>query len=174
MLCLPTIIGPCYCLGQVKTKFRVGNFISESLTGCAWVFQNLNNIPFKKTSKWYQRNEWGRLYRRLVLFLLHSESSPSSNWYWSETRWSWGEFRNLFLKTSISASKNEFKFGDSKPKTVKTFLGGFLAFILCVKYCDGKLPGAITFINVIWYDQCTDPAWPWMTSNDCKCPELAP
>ena len=25
ILWLPTICGPCYCLGQAKTKFRVGN-----------------------------------------------------------------------------------------------------------------------------------------------------
>ena len=31
------------------------------------------------------------------------------------------------------------------PKAVTTFLGGCLSYMLCVRFCDGKLPGTITF-----------------------------
>ena len=39
--------------------------------------------------------------------------------------------------------------GEDLPKAVTTFLGGCLSYMLCIRYCDGKLPGTITF-DYIW------------------------
>ena len=134
ILCLPTICGPCYCLGQAKTKFRVGILfhlwqILDYLVGCSYTFVNLKNIPIKRLQNDIRgksgddcTDAWccfcctlNQIHRQIGLDLRQNEAEASLEIYFSKPR--------------FQHQKENFSLETRSQKRWKLFLVDFLLLL---------------------------------------------